>query len=211
MEKLQIPKVLDILLQTYPGKGAVELNNPFKVLFATIISQRNKDELTEVVSKRLFNKYPDVNSLTIAKEQELRQLIYPTGFYRQKAKKIIATAKIIEEEFAGRIPRTRDELLTLPGVGRKTANCVLTFGYKIPAIVVDTHVFRIVHRLDWLNANVPIEAEIKLERIVPKKYWLDINRVIVQHGRKICRPVGPKCLDCPIITYCLFGQKKASV
>jgi endonuclease-3 len=186
----------------------VELEEPFKVLFATIISQRNRDELTEVVASRLFKKYPNITSLANASEKELSSLLYPTGFYREKAKKIILTAKIIKEKFNGVVPNTKEELLTLPGVGRKTANCVLAFGYKIPAIIVDTHVFRITQRLGWLKAKNPEVAEKKLEKIVPKSYWLDINRVIVQHGRNVCKPIGPKCLICPILNYCKFGQKK---
>ena len=203
-----ITKVLDILEKTYLGKGAVELDDPFKVLFATIISQRNKDELTEVVAARLFNNYPNVNSLAASDAGEIAKLIYPTGFYNEKAKNIVAVAKIIKEQFNRRIPNKMDELLTLPGVGRKTANCVLAFGYKLPAIVVDTHVFRITQRLGWIRAKTPEEAEFKLQKIVPKSFWADLNRVIVQHGRAICRPIGPKCSICPILAYCPFGQTR---
>ena len=203
-----ITKVLDILEKTYLGKGAVELDDPFKVLFATIISQRNKDELTEVVAARLFNNYPNVNSLAASDAGEIAKLIYPTGFYNEKAKNIVAVAKIIKEQFNRRIPNKMDELLTLPGVGRKTANCVLAFGYKLPAIVVDTHVFRITQRLGWIRAKTPEEAEFKLQKIVPKSFWADLNRVIVQHGRAICRPIGPKCSVCPILAYCPFGQTR---
>lgn len=203
-----ITKTLDILEKTYPGKGAVELETPFKVLFATIISQRNRDELTEIVAARLFQSYPDINSLAKADSKIIAKLIYPTGFYKNKALTIVRTAKVIKEKFGGIIPQTMAELLTLPGVGRKTANCVLAFGYQIPAIVVDTHVFRISQRLGWLTAKTPDEAEIKLEKIVPKSYWLDINRVVVQHGRAVCRPVGPKCGECPVLNYCPFGLNR---
>src|SRR3990167_8185227 len=182
-----ITKVLDILEKTYLGKGAVELDDPFKVLFATIISQRNKDELTEVVAARLFNNYPNVNSLAASDAGEIAKLIYPTGFYNEKAKNIVAVAKIIKEQFNRRIPNKMDELLTLPGVGRKTANCVLAFGYKLPAIVVDTHVFRITQRLGWITAKTPEEAEFKLQKVVPKSRWAQLNTLIVQHGRAICR------------------------
>ena len=204
----KINQTLDILLRQYKGKGAIELSDPFKVLFATIVSQRNKDELTEVVAKRLFEKYPDILTLAKADETQLAQVIYPAGFYRQKAKKIIATAKLLKERFNGIVPSTIGELLTLPGVGRKTANCVLAFGYQIPAIVVDTHVFRITQRLGWLIAKNPEETELKLEKLVPKRYWLDINRVIVKHGRTLCKPIGPKCQICPVLNYCKFGKNK---
>ena len=203
-----ITKVLDILEKTYLGKGAVELDDPFKVLFATIISQRNKDELTEVVAARLFNNYPNVNSLAASDAGEIAKLIYPTGFYNEKAKNIVAVAKIIKEQFNRRIPNKMDELLTLPGVGRKTANCVLAFGYKLPAIVVDTHVFRITQRLGWITAKTPEEAEFKLQKVVPKSRWAQLNTLIVQHGRAICRPIGPKCSICPILAYCPFGQTR---
>lgn len=205
-----VSRTLDVLLKTYPGKGAVELEDPFKVLFATIVSQRNRDELTKVVAARLFENYPDVDSLAEAAPSAIAQLIYPAGFYNQKAKRIVQIAKILQEKFSGRIPDNMTDLLTLPGVGRKTANCVLAFGYKIPAIVVDTHVFRVPQRLGWLRAKNVNEAEASLEKLVPKRYWLDINRVIVQHGKAICRPVGPKCQDCPILSYCEFGLKKAA-
>lgn len=204
----ELTKVLDILAETYPGKGAVELDDPFKVLFATIISQRNKDELTEIVAKRLFNKYPDVSSLTETTPEEIAETIYPAGFYKVKAENIVATAKILKRRFAGKVPSTMEELLTLPGVGRKTANCVLAFGYKLPAIVVDTHVFRITQRLGWIKSKTPEEAEFKLQKIVPKNWWADLNRVIVQHGRALCKPIGPKCTQCPILIYCPFGQAK---
>ena len=203
-----ITKVLDILEKTYLGKGAVELDDPFKVLFATIISQRNKDELTEVVAARLFNNYPNVNSLAASDAGEIAKLIYPTGFYNEKAKNIVAVAKIIKEQFNRRIPNKMDELLTLPGGGRKTANCVLAFGYKLPAIVVDTHVFRITQRLGWITAKTPEEAEFKLQKVVPKSRWAQLNTLIVQHGRAICRPIGPKCSICPILAYCPFGQTR---
>lgn len=204
----QISKVLDILRKTYPGKGAVEFSDPFKVLFATIISQRNRDELTEIVARRLFKKYPNVNSLANAKIEDIAQLIYPSGFYNQKAKVMIEAAQSIRDKFKGKVPANMAELLSLPGVGRKTANCVLAYGYGIPAIVVDTHVFRISQRLGWLVAKTPDEAEEKLEQIVPKKYWLTINSVIVQHGRTLCKPIGPKCSTCPVLVYCPFGQNR---
>ena len=203
----RISATLEILLKTYPGKGAVELENPFKVLFATIISQRNRDELTEVVAKRLFLKYPNVNSLANAPARKVAKLLYPSGFYNQKASSIIKTAQIISEKFQVNVPSNISDLLSLPGVGRKTANCVLAFGYRIPAIVVDTHVFRITQRLGWLKAKTPEESEKELEKIVPKGYWLDINRVIVQHGRKVCKPIGPRCNKCPIVTFCDYGKK----
>lgn len=206
----RISSTLEVLLKTYPGKGAIELDEPFKVLFATIISQRNKDELTEVVAKRLFSKYPNADSLANTQAKKVAKLLYPSGFYNQKASSIIKTAKIICEKFQGRVPSNINDLLSLPGVGRKTANCVLAFGYKIPAIVVDTHVFRITQRLGWLKAQTPEESEKSLEKIVPKIYWLDINRVIVQHGRAVCKPIGPRCDSCPILTFCDYGKKKIS-
>jgi endonuclease-3 len=203
-----ISETLEILLKTYAGKGAVELDDPFRVLFATIISQRNRDELTEIAAKNLFSTYSNIDQLAKADKETVSKLIYPTGFYQQKAQRIIKVAQIIKESFSGQVPADMDSLLTLPGVCRKTANCVLAFGYQIPAIVVDTHVFRITQRFGWLRAKTPEESEQKLEKIVPKKYWLDINRVIVQHGRAICKPIGPKCQVCPVQKYCDFGKKK---
>ncbi|MEX0616826.1 MAG: endonuclease III [Candidatus Woykebacteria bacterium] len=204
-----INKVLNILQKTYAGqKGAVELGDPYKVLFATIISQRNKDELTEIVAARLFKKYPSVESLSKADTTDLAKIIYPSGFYNTKGRVMVEAAKEIADRFAENIPNRVEELTSLPGVGRKTANCVLVYGYNLPAIIVDTHVHRISQRLGWLKSKNPEETEVKLGRIVPKKYWKIINTVMVKHGKSICLPIGPKCHICPILNYCPYGQNR---
>jgi len=206
-----IAKILGILQKTYVGqKGAVELKDPYKVLFATIVSQRNRDELTEIVSKRLFKKYPNVKSLSRAEAKDVAKTIYPTGFYNIKGKLMIETAKIIIRKYNGVIPKDIDQLTSLPGVGRKTANCVLVYGYNLPAVIVDTHVHRISQRLGWLKSKSPEETEKKLIKIVPKKYWKTINTLMVKHGKTLCLPVGPKCWDCPVLKYCPFGQNRVA-
>ncbi len=205
-----ITKVSDILQKTYFGqKGAVELGDPYKVLFSTIISQRNKDELTEVVSRRLFRRYKDVKALAKANPKQVAETIYPAGFYNVKGKVMVEAARKIVHRFEGCVPDRIVDLISLPGVGRKTANCVLVYGYNLPAIIVDTHVHRISQRLGWLKSKSPEETEKKLIKIVPKKYWKIINTVMVKHGKTICLPVGPKCWDCPVLDYCPYGLERA--
>ena len=204
-----VPAVLDILQKTYLGqKGAVELGNPYKVLFATIISQRNKDELTEKVSAKLFKKYPTIRDLATAKPKEVSKTIYPSGFYNVKGRFMVAAAKEIVEKYSAKIPNNLDALTGLPGVGRKTANCVLVYGYGQPEIVVDTHVHRISQRLGWIQSKNPTETESKLAKVVPKKYWKTINTLFVKHGKTLCLPVGPRCWDCPVLLYCPFGNSR---
>lgn len=203
----QIPETMEVLQKEYAGKkGSVELGDPYKVLFATIISQRNKDELTKVSADRLFTKYPNVQALAKANPKEVAKTIYPTGFYNVKGKVMTDTAKKIRDQFDSQVPKRLVDLVLLPGVGKKTANCVLVYGYGLPAIIVDTHVHRISQRLGWVRSKTPDETESKLEKVLPKKYWKTINTVMVTHGKTICLPLGPKCWECPVLNLCPYGQ-----
>lgn len=202
-----ISEILETLQKEYAGqKGAVEFSDPYKVLFATIISQRNKDELTEKVAQKLFQIYPTTEKLSQATPKQIAKTIYPTGFYNVKGKIMVASAKKIMQKYNGKVPKDIPNLTSLPGVGRKTANCVLVYGYGTPAIIVDTHVHRISQRLGWLKSRSPEETEKKLRSIVPKKYWKTLNTILVLHGRSICSPIRPKCWDCPILGYCHYGK-----
>ena len=148
------------------------------------MSARTNDDTTLVAAKRLFQKAPDVKSLDKLSEEEISKLIYPVGFYKTKSKHLKLLASKLLKEFDGKVPKTREELITLPGVGRKTANLVLNRAYKIPAISVDTHVHQITNMLGWVHTKSPEKTEIELNKILPKKYWNDINRYFVSIGRQ---------------------------
>jgi endonuclease III len=179
--------------------------DPFQVLIGTILSQRTRDEATDVASARLFARYPDPARLAAADPRSIEPLIRETGFYRTKARAVRDCAREILERFHGVVPRTMEELLSLPHVGPKTANCVLVFGYGIPAIPVDTHVHRIANRLGVVHTRTPEETEARLREVVPERYWIPLNPLLVQHGQNVCRPVGPKCPECPVADLCATG------
>jgi len=204
---MEIERVVEILKSTVP-EHPYKSTEPFHVLIATVISQRTKDEVTYNVAEKLFSRYPDAKSLKDAPEEEIARLIYPAGFYKQKAKKIKEIAKIIDEEYGGNVPDTINELLKLPGVGRKTANIVLSRCFNQDVIAVDTHVHRIANRLGWVHTKTPEETERELMKVLPKKYWREINELLVMFGRTICKPIGPKCDICPVKDYCEYKKKK---
>jgi endonuclease III len=179
--------------------------NPFQVLVGTILSQRTRDENTDVASARLFGRYPDAASLARARPRDIEPLIRATGFYHVKARVIHACARAVLERFAGEVPRSYDELTSLPGVGPKTANCVLVFGYAIPAIPVDTHVHRIANRLGVVRTRTPEETEARLKEVLDERYWIPLNPLLVQHGQNLCRPLRPRCPECPIAELCATG------
>ena len=158
--------------------------DPYKTLISTLLSSRTKDETTLKASKRLFEKAPDINTLKKLTTQKIQKLIYPVGFYKTKAKHLKALSKIITNDFNGGIPNTRENLLKLPGVGRKTANLVLNRAYNMPAIAVDTHVHRISNILGWVDTKTPEKTEQELNKNLPKKYWSDTNRLFVSIGRQ---------------------------
>lgn len=179
--------------------------NPFQVLIGTILSQRTKDANTDIASARLFARYPDAPSLARAPRREIERLIHNTGFYRVKARKVQECARELLGRFHGVVPPTLEELLTLPGVGPKTANCVLVFGYDLPGMPVDTHVHRIANRLGVVRTRTPEQTEERLRELLPQAYWNPVNPLLVQHGQNLCRPRGPRCPECPILDLCATG------
>lgn len=158
--------------------------NPYKTLISTLMSSRTNDDTTLKAALRLFKEAPNINKLAKLEQKEIEKLIYPVGFYKTKAKYIKKLAKILIKNYQGQIPSTREELIKLPGIGRKTANLVLNRAFGIPAIAVDTHVHRISNLLGWVKTKKPEETEKKLEEILPQKYWGDINRLFVSIGRQ---------------------------
>ena len=175
---------------------------PFEVLITTILSLRTKDEVTAYASKRLLEKADTPEKLVALSEREIARLIYPVGFYNNKAKTLKKISEILIEKYGGKVPNDISKLLKLPGVGRKTANLVVTLGYDKPGICVDTHVHRITNRWGYVKTKTPKETEMELRKKLPCQYWKDINTLLVTFGQNICTPVSPFCSKCPLYPYC---------
>ncbi len=180
---------------------AVQTQSPFKVLVATILSARTKDEVTAEASKRLFKLAPDTGSLDKLTLEKIQTLIYPVGFYKSKAKYLFKLSNALEE-FGGQVPNTIDELVTLPGVGRKTANLVRSVAFDLDAICVDTHVHRIMNIWGYVKTKTPLETEQTLRKKLPRKHWKEVNGILVAFGQGTCRPVGPQCDRCVLTGVC---------
>ncbi len=176
--------------------------DPFRVLITCLLSLRTKDEVTLKASERLFSVAKTPQEFLNLPTKKIEELIYPVGFYRVKAKRIKEISKIIIERYGGKVPDNLEELLTLPGVGRKTANIVITQGFNKYGIAVDTHVHRVSNRLGLVKTKTPEETEVKLREIIPKKYWIELNDLFVSFGQNICTPISPRCSICPISKYC---------
>ena len=209
MRRADIPKVIGILKQNYEKWKAPVVtlvaqhtHDPFKVLVCALLSTRTRDETTAKVCKRFFEMIKKPEDLLEVPLNELEKLIYPVGFYRNKAKQLKELAKILVENYGGKVPDSREELLKLPGVGRKVANLVLADGYGTPAICVDTHVHRITNRWCLVKTETPEQTERELMKVLPKEYWIVINRLLVAFGQRICTPQKPKCDICPIEKFC---------
>ena len=177
---------------------------PFSILIGTILSARTKDESTTKVVKILFSKYKNPKQLANAKLKDVEKIIKPIGFYHVKSKRIIEVAKIINSKYKGKVPEDLDTLVELPGVGRKTANCVLVYAFEKPAIPVDIHVHRISNRLGLVETKNPEETEQELMKKVDKKFWIDVNDTFVMYGQNICKPISPMCDVCKIKRTCKF-------
>jgi endonuclease-3 len=193
--------------KTMIKKFVEEKFNPFQILVATILSARTKDEVSEKISRKIFEKVKKPEDLLKFSEDKLAKEIYPVGFYRIKAKNLLNLAKIIIEKYNGKVPEKMEELLELPGVGRKTANIVLSYAFNKPAIAVDTHVHRIFNRWGFVNTKSPEETENELRKKLPKQLWKKVNNLLVNFGKTICKPIKPLCKECPINQVCPYPQK----
>jgi endonuclease-3 len=202
--------VLDTLAASYHGRGSVELGDPYKVLVATVISARTREEQTTTVSNRVFYRYPDAFALAAADEPELYELLEGSQYREAKAPRLIAMAKILVEKHGGTVPDSIEALLELPGVGRKTANCVLIYAFEKPALCVDIHMHRITNRLGWVHTTTPEQTERTLQKVMPRDCWAGSNRLFLQHGRAICTPGVPRCTACPVRHWCAYGQEPAT-
>lgn len=179
-----------------------EFKNPYLVLIACILSLRTNDLTTYPATLRMLEIGREPKDFACCDVEKLAKAIYPVGFYKNKAKQIIELSKIIVEKLDNKVPNTIEELVKFNGVGRKTANLVLAKGFGIPAICVDVHVHRICNRLGYVKTNTPEQTEFALREKLPKKYWLDVNTLLVTHGQNVCKPINPKCSECPIEKYC---------
>lgn len=187
-----------------------ETGGPFSILIGTILSARTKDESTTKVVKILFSKYKNSKELSNAKLKDVENIIKSIGFYHVKAKRIIEVSKIINSKYGGIVPDELEKLVDLPGVGRKTANCVLVYAFDKPAIPVDIHVHRISNRLGLVKTKTPEETEFELMKKIPKKFWLEINDTFVMYGQNICKPVSPMCDVCKIKKDCNYYNTKSA-
>lgn len=177
-------------------------NDAWAVLASTILSLRTKDEVTLVTSARLLREARDARAALLLSAEQIEKLIYPAGFYKTKARNLLAIARILVDNYDGVPPADMDALLALPGVGRKTANLVLIEAYDMDGICVDTHVHRISNRTGWLKSKTPEETETILREILPRSYWKIINPLLVLYGQEVCRPVSPFCSRCVIQKHC---------
>lgn len=178
--------------------------DPYRVLVRTILSQRTRDENTDQATDALFEVYPDVYAVAEAPVEHVEELVRQAGFYRVKSRRILEVSRILIDQYGGEVPNDMKELLSLPGVGRKTANCVFVFAFQEAAIPVDTHVHRISNRWGLANTNHPEETEEVLMEKVPKELWIELNDLMVQFGQTICKPIGPKCDICPLNDLCKY-------
>lgn len=207
----KIVEILNILKKTH-DKTMLEKyhdKSPFQLLIMTLLSARTKDATVIPIALKLFKNYPGPEELSQISVGLLEIKLYGVGFYRVKSKNVINLSKILLDNFDGKVPKTLSELTSLPGVGLKTANCVLAYAFGIPAIAVDIHVHRITNigRLAWVNTKTPEETEVELKKIIPKKRWIEVNKLIVDHGQRICAPIRPKCSECSVSKFCKFENK----
>ncbi len=204
MELDQIVRILKV--QYLNNLSALEnvsrSRDPYRVLISCLLSLRTKDEVTAVASKRLFARASTPETMVQLTKEEIEALIYPVGFYHRKAEQIREISRTLIDEHDSNVPDTLDELLKLKGVGRKTANIVITMGFHKQGIAVDTHVHRISNRLGLVKTKTPEQTEFALRDILPKKHWIVFNNLLVMHGQKICTPISPRCSICPISEYC---------
>ena len=207
--KARIATILETLASAYPdAKCALHHNNPWELLVATILSAQCTDKLVNTVTPGLFRKYPTIEDFAAVSQAELAADIHSTGFFNNKAKSVIGAARKVLSDFGGAVPRTMEELLTVPGAARKTANVVLGTAYGIASgVVVDTHVQRIAARLDLTKQSGPVQIEQDLIRILPRERWIVFAHELILHGRSLCVARNPKCAECPLNSVCYAKDK----
>ncbi|MEK6972697.1 MAG: endonuclease III [archaeon] len=205
---MQFLRIFEELQKHKFSKPILKYNSDFKVLVSTVLSARTRDETTKKAADSLFEKYPTAEKLAGADLKNIKKLIKKVGFYKVKAARIKQLSRILLDNWHGKVPSTLADLLFLPGVGRKTAQCVRIYAFDLDGIAVDTHVHRISNRLGLVKTKKPEETEQKLMQKVPNKYWKYINNLFVKFGQNICLPINPKCEICRIKEYCKYPKTK---
>jgi len=204
----KIENVMETLIEKYPSHEKTTLNrmrnkpDAFKILISCLLSLRTQDKNTEKASNRLFAVATTPESILSLSDNELENLIFSSGHYKKKARTLKHVSKILLEEFNGEVPETKEELMSIKGIGPKTANIVLAFAFGKEALPIDTHCHRIPNRLGWINTTRPENTEIELSQLLPRGYWKDFNAIFVQFGQTICKPISPLCSQCPIEKLC---------
>jgi endonuclease-3 len=208
MKDKDIHEVARILRETvqpwhdFPDDETPENIDPYRLLISCLLSLRTKDETTDGASARLFRLAQRPEEMITLSSGDIERAIYPVGFYRNKARTLLDVSRTLIEKYDGRVPDDLDELLTLKGVGRKTANLVITVGFGKPGVCVDTHVHRVTNRWGYVSTKTPEETEFALRKKLPRRYWIEINGMIVSFGKRICHPTSTRCSTCPLRTYC---------
>lgn len=207
IDKTTSKKIIARLKKHYQISPPLCFANLYQLCVAVVLSAQTTDNQVNMVTPLLFKKYPDFTSLAKANMPDVEEIIKPTGFYHNKAKHIVALARTVVQKFNGVVPSTRDELMSLPGVGRKSANVILAMGFGIPAIPVDTHVARVASRIGYAEINKPLLVEKALMKSIPQSDWIAAHLLFIYHGRAVCSARNPKCSVCPIISWCRFENK----
>ncbi|SHH94933.1 endonuclease III [Sporanaerobacter acetigenes] len=208
LSKKQVKEVLNILEELYPhAKAELNFSNPFELLIATILSAQCTDVRVNKVTQKLFKEYKTPEDYLKLSEEELGEKIRSCGFYNNKSKNILGTCEMLVKEYGGNVPDTREELMKLPGVGRKTANVVLSNAFSKDAIAVDTHVFRVSNRIGLSNSDNVLDTEKDLMRNIEKSMWSKAHHLLIFHGRRICKARKPLCEKCPLDSYCIYYKE----
>jgi endonuclease-3 len=208
MEKINFKEIMEKLKKIYPSTDMTTLNrmrkkpDAFKVLISCLLSLRARDENTEKVSKQLFEVANTPQEIIKIPVEKLEKIIFSSGHYKKKSRVLQSVSNELITRFNSKVPDKKEDLLSIKGIGPKTANIVLAFAFNQPVLPIDTHCHRIPNRLGWIETKTPEKTEKELEKILPKEYWSDFNAIFVQFGRDICQPVSPKCSECPINTHC---------
>ena len=210
LNKKDIADIIDILKKTYPNaKCSLDFKTPFEMLVAVCLSAQCTDERVNRTTPSLFAKYDTPEDFANANIKDIEKIVKPCGFYKNKSKNLVNAGKTIVEKFDGKVPENIEELQTIPGVGRKSANVIMLEAFnKTEGIAVDTHCKRLANRLGFSQENEPTKIEKDLCKIIPKKYWKDVNHLFIYHGREICSSRNPKCEDCGLSKYCKYMKTK---
>ncbi|NEZ47094.1 endonuclease III [Clostridium niameyense] len=209
MEKDNVEKIISLLKSTYPdAKCELNYNSSFELLIATVLSAQTTDKKVNEITKDLFKEFKTPKDFLTLNEEELQDKIRKIGLYRNKSKNILALCRELKEKFKGEIPKKFDELVSLPGVGRKTANVVLANAFNVPTIAVDTHVFRVSNRIGIANSQNVNKTEQQLQEVIPKSQWILMHHLLIFHGRRCCIARNPKCSQCTIKDYCNYYKKR---